>query len=123
MRRAIAAAMNTLRQVAGVTVTYQRGAARVTLRATPARTEYDEVSAEGLVIRQQLRDYLVRASDLVLGGAATLPAEGDEILESDAQTGKTYTYRVLPVPSGETWRYADPHRQELRIHTKLRTIA
>lgn len=123
MRSAIAAALKTLRRTAGATIVVRApgGAQTLPFRAALGKTAYDELSAEGIVIRQERRDYLVLTSELVLDGQPVKPEEGWEIDEIDDLTGQaTSTYRVLPIADGETWHWTDQFRQGLRIHTKLR---
>ena len=62
------------------------------------------------------RDFLISAADLMLAGTAVLPERGDRI--SETQGTKTLVYEVM-APGGEPpWRWSDPHRKVLRIHTK-----
>jgi hypothetical protein len=97
-------------------VTYERGPDSVQLAATVGRTEFEQVDEHGIVQRLQSRDYLLRAADLVLAGQVTLPKSGDLIRETDG--GQTFVYGVM-APGGEPpWRYSDPYRKALRIHTK-----
>lgn len=107
-------------------ITYRRGALSVALSATVGRTVFEVDGGNGMVEHYEARDYLVRAQDLVLGGVVTLPERGD-VLEEVAGA-KTFTYEVMvpkTLSSGGVgqlephWRYSDPHRQTLRIHTKL----
>lgn len=98
-------------------VTYRRGANGVVVQATIGRTLFEQEDGTGATVRQQVRDYLIDTEDLVLAGSPTLPAKGDRIEEVDA-TWK-YTYEVLPLGGEQHWRYSDPYRQTLRIHTKL----
>ena len=42
-----------------------------------------------------------------------------EEIEND--DGKNFTYEVLPIGNQRAWRYSDPFRLKLRIHTKLIT--
>jgi len=98
------------------TVVYQRGAESVELSATIGRTEFEQADEYGTIRRTEARDYLVRAVDLIIGGAQVLPKAGDRIRETDG--GVTFIYEVM-APGGEPpWRYSDPIRQTLRIHTK-----
>ncbi len=99
------------------TVTYLRGGDSVDLPATIGRTEFEQADEYGVVHRTQSRDFLVLAADLVLGGAPTLPQAGDRIRESVGD--QTFLYEVM-APAGEPpWRYSDPYRKALRIHTKF----
>ncbi len=98
------------------TVRYQRGADFVELAATIGRTEFEQADEYGVLHRIEARDYIIRAADLVLGGETVLPKAGDQICESES--GVTQVYEVM-APGGEPpWRYSDPYRVALRIHTK-----
>lgn len=97
-------------------VTYRRAADEVTLSATAGRTIFEQADDRGLVSRIESRDFLVRAEDLVLAGATVLPKAGDSVRES--QDGRTFVYEVM-APGGEPpFRFSDPYRRTLRIHTK-----
>jgi hypothetical protein len=67
------------------------------------------------------RDYLLKAADLVIDGSAVLPQVGDwfeEVFGDEATR-----VRVMPYESEPHYRYSDPQRTELRVHTKLWTPA
>lgn len=98
-------------------VTYQRGADSVVVKATIGRTLFEQDDGAGVIVRMQVRDYLIDTADLVLAGEQSLPAKGDRIEEIDA--GQKHTYEVLPLGGEQHWRYSDPYRRTLRIHTKL----
>jgi hypothetical protein len=98
-------------------VTYRRGAEQVVVKATIGRTLFEQDDGAGVIVRMQVRDYLIDAADLVLAGDVTLPAKGDRIEEIDG--GKKHTHEVLPLGGEQHWRYSDPYRRTLRIHTKL----
>ena len=89
----------------------------VNLAATIGKSEFEQADEFGIVHRVEARDYLVLATDLILGGEQTLPKAGDRIQETVGD--KTFVYEVM-APGGEPpWRYSDPYRKTLRIHTKL----
>jgi len=96
-------------------VTYQRGAQNVTLNATVGRSVFQVVTADGLVEQVERRDYLIRACDLVLGGAATEPQVGDRIRETVG--GKVQVYEVMGAGQEKHFRKSDPDGLTLRIHT------
>ncbi len=98
-------------------VTYRRGADEITVRATIGRTllKLDD-GYGGVRMVWTDRDYLIRAADLVLGGNPIQPQRGDQILE--ALGTQSHIYEVLAPGDEPPWRWADPHRQMLRIHTK-----
>jgi len=98
------------------TVQYQRGADSVALAATIGRTEFEQADEYGVLHRIEARDYVIRAADLMLGGETVLPKAGDQIHETEGAV--THIYEVM-APGGEPpWRYSDPYRVALRIHTK-----
>lgn len=89
-------------------VAYARGPQSLTLRATVGRTQFDLADDTGILQRIESRDYLIRASDLTFGE----PKAGDRITDGAV-------YEVM-APGGEPpWRYSDPNRKTLRIHTKM----
>lgn len=97
-------------------VTYRRGVDSVPVQATIGRTMFEQDDGSGVIIRTQIRDYLIDTADLVLAGQPTLPERGDRIEETE--DGKKFTYEVMPLGTEPHWRYSDPYRKTLRIHTK-----
>jgi len=98
------------------TVTYLRGGDSVDLAATIGRTEFEQVDEHGVIHRTESRDFLVLTADLVLAGVPTLPRAGDRIRETAGD--QIFIYEVM-APGGEPpFRYSDPYRKTLRIHTK-----
>lgn len=98
------------------TIVYERGVDSVTLLATIGRTEFEQSDEQGLISRIESRDFVMQRADLVLGGNPVLPKAGDIIKETVGTT--TYVYEVM-APGGEPpFRYADPYRYSLRVHTK-----
>lgn len=98
------------------TVTYQRGADSVEVAATLGRTVFEQADDSGFIRKVESRDFLVRRTDLVLAGTETLPKAGDRIRETDGAL--TQVYEVM-APGGEPpFRFSDPYRKVLRIHTK-----
>jgi hypothetical protein len=98
------------------TVTYIRGADAVDLQATIGRTEFEQVDEYGSLHKIESRDFLVRAQDLVLAGSQTLPQAGDRIRETDGD--QAFVYEVMAPGDEPPFRYSDPNRKTLRIHTK-----
>jgi hypothetical protein len=98
-------------------VVYQRGAvSSAPIDATVGRTVFEQADEYGVVQKTESRDFLMFTTDLVLNGDLTLPQRGDRVLEE--QGSKTFTYEVV-APGGEpVFRYSDPYRKSLRIHTK-----
>lgn len=98
------------------TVQYQRGAEVIEVSASPGRTIFEQVDRMGIVQKIEARDFLILRTDLVLGGQEKLPRAGDRVRDPDGNF--TQIYEVM-APGGEPpWRYSDPYRRTLRIHTK-----
>jgi hypothetical protein len=88
----------------------------VNVPATIGRTEFEQADEYGVVHRTESRDFLVLTAELVLGDKAVLPQAGDRIRETAGD--QIFIYEVM-APGGEPpYRYSDPHRKTLRIHTK-----
>jgi hypothetical protein len=98
-------------------VAYWRGTAVVVLPAAVGRTEFEVDNGTGVLEKVESRDFLIRTSDLVLGGENVLPERGDQIRET--KDGLTYVYEVMAPGREPCWRYSDPYRRALRVHTKL----
>lgn len=98
------------------TVTYERGVDTVDVSASIGRTIFDVDNGFGVVERIESRDFLVLTDDLALGGGRTLPERGDRVKE--VQGDSTFVYEVMAPGKEPHWRYSDPYRKTLRIHTK-----
>lgn len=98
------------------TVTYGRGDDTVDVQATVGRTVFEQADDYGIVQKTESRDYLIRTKDLVLDGQTRLPQRGDLVREKDGDS--TFVYEVLAPGSEPPFRYSDPYRRTLRIHTK-----
>jgi hypothetical protein len=98
-------------------VTYQRDEVSVDLPATIGKSEYEQDDGEGVITRAQVRDFLINTKDLLGSPIGTWPRRGDRILETDGDT--TFVYELMSIGNEPPWRYSDPFRVKLRIHTKL----
>ena len=98
------------------TVVYQRDDLSVELSATIGKSEYEQDDGEGIVTRAQVRDFLINTKDLLESAIGTWPRRGDQILETDGNT--TFVYELMSIGNEPPWRYSDPFRVKLRIHTK-----
>jgi hypothetical protein len=98
-------------------IVYRRRADDVNVRATIGRTllKLDD-GYGGVRMLWTDRDYLIRVADLVLGSNPAQPQRGDQIREIVG--AQTLVYEVLAPGEEQPWRWADPHRQMFRIHTK-----
>lgn len=98
------------------TVTYKQDVNSISLAATIGRTIFEIDNGQGVLERIESRDFLVLATDLVLVGLPVLPRRGDRIRETQGAT--TYVYEVMAPGKEPEWRWSDPYRKTLRIHTK-----
>lgn len=105
-----------LREHAQYSLEYRRGSEEVILQASLGRTLWRLSDGHGGTrIEWTERDVVVAAADLVLAGVRTLPQRGDQVRET--RGAEVYVYEVLAPGSEPVWRWADPYRMLLRIHT------
>jgi hypothetical protein len=100
-------------------VTYTRPgtpAANVPVSATIGATTFQIENEYSVLVQFTSRDFLITASDLVLGGAVVQPKPGDCITEAAASG--TIVYQVLAPGKEPCWRWSDPYRNTIRVHTK-----
>jgi len=102
-------------QHASRVVAYVRGAQSVELLATIGKTTFEVDDGYGVLVRHESRDFLVLAADLVLDGAPVLPQRGDRVRETQGQ--QVFVYEVTAPGKEPCWRYSDPYRKTLRIHS------
>lgn len=98
-------------------VAYQRGAESVEAQATVGRTVFEQADQFGIVHRTESRDYLIRAADLVLAGDRALPKVGDRVRET--LEDRSLIYEVMAPGTEPPFRFSDPERITLRVHTKF----
>lgn len=99
-------------------VRYRRGASVLTTQAAVGRTEFEIDDGQGGVrIEHWDRDFLMRADGFILDGRPAEPQSGDRVEEPTPQG--TFIYEVLAPAGHPVWRYDDPYRQMIRVHTKL----
>jgi len=98
------------------TVVYQRGAEAKEVLATIGKTEFEQADDAGLIHRVESRDFLVRTADLDLGAGPILPRAGDQVRETVGT--QVFVYEVNAPGGQPPFRYSDPYRRVLRIHTK-----
>ena len=98
-------------------VTYLRGLASAVVSATRGRSVFELTDDFNQTIRVETADFLIDTADLVLDDERTLPNSGDRIEES--QEDQVFVFEVMAPGGGEPpYRYSDPYRNKLRIHTK-----
>lgn len=97
-------------------VRYERGEYFVVLEATLARTILYQTDNQGMRVRAETRDYLIKPALLILNSVQVEPEEEDLII--DTGEGSTVTYKVMSGDTGEAWRYSDRYHSLFRIHVK-----
>ena len=114
---------DTLLAVATVEVTYRRDNISAVVPAVVGTTEFEYADANGAIVVERSRDFLIKKENLLLEGVAIEPREGDEIVESvvvdDAGvTTEHATYEVNAPGDAPAWRWSDRFFTTYRIHTK-----
>lgn len=97
-------------------VVYRRGTDEKEVLATIGKTEFEQADDSGLIHRVESRDFLVRTEDLDLGAGRILPRAGDQVRETVGMS--VFVYEVNAPGGQPPFRYSDPYRRTLRIHTK-----
>ncbi|WP_439624072.1 hypothetical protein [Gemmata sp.] len=125
---ALVARLRAAGKTAGA-LTYVRASAAgetvdLTGKAWVGRTMYrvSDATQQSRVIWSD-RDYLIPAADLALAGVPFEPARGDYFVEVLPAPGGTQRFEVLPFNDEPEFRYSDPQRTTLRVHTKRVTHA
>jgi hypothetical protein len=98
-------------------VVYRRGSESLALSATIGQTTFELEDGVGGIEKFVSRDFLVPTAALVLGGSPTDPQAGDQIEETQGIV--TFVHEVMAPGQKPCWRYSDPYRNTLRIHSKL----
>ncbi len=97
-------------------VLYRRGTDEKEVQATIGKTEFEQADDAGLIHRVESRDFLVRTAELDLGAGPILPRAGDQVRETAGLS--VFVYEVNAPGGQPPFRYSDPYRRVLRIHTK-----
>jgi hypothetical protein len=97
-------------------VIYLRNGVSIVVSTTIGKTVFTIDEGVGVGIQYEARDFLVLAAELVINGQVTLPQRGDRIQEPHGE--EVIEYEVLAPGKEPCFRYSDPFRKTLRIHTK-----
>ena len=97
-------------------VVYRRGADSKEVQATIGKTDFEQADDSGLIHRVESRDFFVRTEDLDMGAGPISPRAGDEVRETVGTN--VFVYEVNAPGGQPPFRYSDPYRRTLRIHTK-----
>lgn len=103
-----------LKNEASQSVTAARGSKSIgsSLKATYGSTQFQQDSQVG-ILTWESKDFLITAADYTIDGTAVEPERGDQITD---HLGNVFL--VLGDDDRPPFKYADPFRKLLRIHTK-----
>ena len=99
-----------LKQHASSPVTYRRDQESHEIDATFGRTQYEVEDEHGLRVGAEVIDFLVSAE--VFAPMFGEPEAGDQIVADGV------VYEVMDLAGQGHWRWSDPYRTTMRIHTK-----
>ena len=101
---------------AASSVLYRRGSLTVPVQAAKGRTTFELTDTSGILITIESRDFLISAASLLLDEMPILPELGDRIIETVGS--KLHAYEVSNFGAEQPYRFCDPFRHKLRIHTR-----
>lgn len=97
-----------------VNITYDRSGLTADFECWVGKTDYEEVTDDGIVIRNETRDYAIKITDYEDAGY-DIPAVGDIIRETINE--EVAEFKVLK-PLGQPHYKRDAHFLFYKIHTK-----
>ena len=97
-------------------VVYSRGGNSVTVLASVGRPKSQTESETDVFESFEAQDFIIRTADLVLGGVLVTPLPGDQI--NVTQGSQTFVYEIMAEQGEPCWRWSDPYRNAMRVHTK-----
>ena len=101
---------------AASSVLYRRGSLTVPVQAGKGRSTFELTDTSGILVEIESRDFLISAANLLLDEMLILPENGDRIIETVG--GKLHAYEVSNFGSEQSYRFCDPYRYKLRIHSR-----
>lgn len=108
-----------LKEFASETVTYRRGVNSVSVQAMIGSRLLRTTNNAGQTKTERTDLTLwIKAADLIISSSVVTPLAHDYV---DLTIGGVIErFEVLPIGSEPAWRYSDPHKTQLEIHTKRR---
>ncbi len=101
---------------ASSSVLYRRGSLTVPVQAGKGRTSFELTDTSGILVEIESRDFLISAASLLLDEMLILPEVGDRIIETNGV--KLHAYEVSNFGAQQPYRFCDPYRIKLRVHTR-----
>lgn len=117
LNQSVARLTAIMKSAAADQITYRGDAIAVSLRAAKGTTTFEVVDQAGLLERQESVDWIVDAGDLVGPTGQITPARGHTV-EETGPNGTVHVYTVNAPGKEPPYRWLDPYRTTLRIHTK-----
>lgn len=113
---AIAAGLDSIRDVAGEKVTYWRGDDSTgELAAVPGLSPSGSSRVNEVPIEDFSRDWIFKVSELVINGDVITPRTGDQVRQTI--NGVEVIYEVLS-DGNQVYRFCDRGRTRIRVHTR-----
>jgi len=101
----------------GADIIYRRGGAATTITGVVVgQTQFVQETDEAVIAQWRGRDYFIAVDDLLLGGVAVKPEDGDRITQT--VNGVEKEYEVVSASPEPCYRYTGPDEAMYRIHTK-----
>ena len=101
---------------AASSVLYRRGSLTAPVQAAKGRTSFEITDTSGILVEIESRDFLISAANLRLDDMPVLPEVGDRIIETVG--AKLYAYEVSNFGAEQPYRFCDPYRIRVRVHTR-----
>lgn len=99
--------------VAGLSATYRRSSTvSCQLSAAMGKSNHEVETTYGMMT-SEVKDFVIKTSDLILDGIVSVPQIGDTI---DIMAG---TYEVIAPNGSDCYTQPDPNRKWMRIHTQM----
>lgn len=109
--------IDKLQDIAAREVTFTRGSRTTsTIVGTPTKVEYKVMDDEGFMTLVTMFDWRFETADLVLGGEAFTPREGDVI--SETLNGQAIEYAVMPIMGKPASEWEDTAGLMTIVHSK-----
>lgn len=107
---------DTLAESDGETVSYSDGNNSISVTAVSGMTPVGMELGDGTIQTWLSHDFFIASEDLAVSGVEFEPAVGHHIKKTIR--GREVTFRVTQASDGRCFRFTDPTRETMRVHTK-----
>lgn len=109
----LSAGFDSIEDVAGQEVTYSYDGQEITVTAVLGQNQAQETNMGGrMLVTNRDADFLIRPSELKIGGNPVEPKRGNVITLADGTV-----FKVAAGAGGPCWRYSDSNKTFYRIQT------